>query len=571
MPRKKWWVIMKVSFQIAAVLLSAALTISGCGGGGGSTEIASNSDLRNTSVDTSDTLFQEDRVMQINIEMPPEDYQTLRGEGRLIAHVSMSCEDEFEWTHFKAKVSVDGEVLDNVDIRKKGFLGSLTASRPSLKLNFDTHAPGRRLQSLERMTLNNNRQDPGNARQCISYDMFRAVGLPAPRCGYARVTMNGQDLGIYSHVESVKKHFLRRNFSSDAGNLYEAQLADFGEFTKENYQLKTNEARNDRSDLDRVVEALSADDDNMPALLGQVVDLDRFLDYWAMEAITGHWDGATGNSNNHLVYRDPNSGLFNFIPWGTDGTLSLIHPLKFGTGPLYRYTNIPNRFYGIPEYREKFHQRVLALLDEVWKPNALNAELDRIRDLTGSSEADMLTARLFFAEHEARLRASIDGDLEQRELLIEDVATPCQKDVVSQVTLSVTDGEGLLEFVDENGDLVALSVVAQPPTETNNGVPFAFDSYFITVVAPGPKATRLVWLSVEKSEFGLGEVAFQGGMTSLLLIQLAENAQGAFLEAFGGPGSITFTEPPVLGEPVSFEVSGELWFIGDAIIRGLED
>ena len=223
---------MGTSLQVSAALLCVGLILSGCGAGGSGTEVASKSDLSNTSVDTSDTLFEADRVMQVDIEMDPEDYQALRSEGRVLGHLAFNCANEFEWTHFRAKVSVDGEVVDDVDIRKKGFLGSITANRPSFKLNFDTHKPGRRLHSLKRMTLNNNRQDPGNARQCLSYDMFRAAGLPAPRCGYARVTMNGKDLGVYSHIESVKKHFLRRNFSSDAGNLYEAQLCDFGEFTK---------------------------------------------------------------------------------------------------------------------------------------------------------------------------------------------------------------------------------------------------------------------------------------------------------------------------------------------------
>ncbi|MFB1037068.1 MAG: CotH kinase family protein, partial [Sinobacterium sp.] len=258
-----------------------AFIVSGCGAGSGDTEVASNSDLSNTNVDTSDTLFKDDRVMAVNIEMASEDYQSLRDDGRQLGLIALGCATEFEWAQFSATVTVDGDILDNVDIRKKGFLGSVIASRPSFKLNFDTYEPGRRLHSLERMTLNNNRQDASNARQCMSYDMFRAVGLPAPRCSYAQVEVNGDDLGIYTHVESIKKHFLRRNFSSDAGNLYESQLGDFGEFTKQNYQLKTNKEDNDRTDLNQVVEALLAEDYNLPDLLGQTVDLNQFLDYWA--------------------------------------------------------------------------------------------------------------------------------------------------------------------------------------------------------------------------------------------------------------------------------------------------
>jgi hypothetical protein len=557
--------------RIAASLLSVAFIVSGCGAGSGDTEVASNSDLSNTNVDTSDTLFKDDRVMAVNIEMASEDYQSLRDDGRQLGLIALGCATEFEWAQFSATVTVDGDILDNVDIRKKGFLGSVIASRPSFKLNFDTYEPGRRLHSLERMTLNNNRQDASNARQCMSYDMFRAVGLPAPRCSYAQVEVNGDDLGIYTHVESIKKHFLRRNFSSDAGNLYESQLGDFGEFTKQNYQLKTNKEDNDRTDLNQVVEALLAEDYNLPDLLGQTVDLNQFLDYWAMEAITGHWDGAAGNANNHFVYRDPNSGLFTFIPWGTDGTFTLFHPLKFGTGPLYRFTNIANRLYGIPEYREKFHQRVLALLDQVWKPDAMNAELDRIRNLTGAKEQAMSSARTFVDLHDGRLRAAIAGDLVQRELLIADEPIVCQKDHVSDITGTFTDGVGQLEFIDENGDLVTLAAIAKPPTTINSGIPLAFDSYFITVTmsASASNPARLVRLAVEKSEFDLGKVAFQGGASTFFLIQIG-GPQGGFLEAFNGPGNITFTKPPILGEPASFTLSAELWFVGEALIVGVE-
>lgn len=544
-----------------SVLLAVILLCSGCGAGGGN-EIASNTDLKVTGEDTSDVLFDENRVSQVDIRMDPGEYDVLRGEGLSLGEVAFRCTKEFEFSHFKARVTVDGEVLEEVDIRKKGFLGSITAARPSVKLNFDTHRPGRRLHSLERMTLNNNRSDPSNSHQCISYAMFRSVGLPAPRCGYSRVSINGEDLGIYTHVEGVKKRFLRRNFTSDAGNLYEAQLADFGERTKDNYQLKTNEDVNDRSDLDAVVAALMADDDNMPGLLGQVIDLDQFLDYWAMEAVTGHWDGATGNANNHYIYRDPNSGMFNYIPWGTDGALSLIHFLKPGTGPLYRFTNIPNRLYAIPEYRERFHLRVLSLLDELWDEDVFNAEVDRIRDLTGATELAMAGTRIFFANHEARLRASISGELVQVEALITENAASCNRGDVTSMQGTFVAGLGSYEYTDASGQLIMVPSVASPPTTENNGIPLSFDSFYMTVFGEVDGATIILPISIQQSQFGLGEISIQGGITAMLLIRTDEVG----LVGIAGQGSITFTEPPVLGQPPSFTFSADLWLRGDIII-----
>ena len=56
--------------------------------------------------------------------------------------------------------------------------------------------------------------------------------------------------------------------------------------------------------------------------LATLVDLDRFLTFWATEVLVGHWDGYAGNRNNYHFYREV-GGLFVFIPWGVDDTFHL--------------------------------------------------------------------------------------------------------------------------------------------------------------------------------------------------------------------------------------------------------
>ena len=40
-----------------------------------------------------------------------------------------------------------------------------------------------------------------------------AAGVVAPRCNFATVTVNGQLIGLYVHVESIKKQFVGRHFA----------------------------------------------------------------------------------------------------------------------------------------------------------------------------------------------------------------------------------------------------------------------------------------------------------------------------------------------------------------------
>ena len=65
--------------------------------------------------------------------------------------------------------------------------------------------------------------------QFIGYALFNAIGSSAPRCAYAKVTVNGENLGIYSHVETVRKPLLKRAFGNSNGPLYEGTVVDFYE------------------------------------------------------------------------------------------------------------------------------------------------------------------------------------------------------------------------------------------------------------------------------------------------------------------------------------------------------
>ena len=61
----------------------------------------------------------------------------------------------------------------------------------------------------------------------MGYALFSVAGSPAPRCAYAKLTVNGTSLGIYSHVERIHRPLLKRAFGNDNGTLYEGQVVGF--------------------------------------------------------------------------------------------------------------------------------------------------------------------------------------------------------------------------------------------------------------------------------------------------------------------------------------------------------
>ena len=251
----------------------------------------------------SDAYFALDRVLNIEIEMAPEDWDTLRHQTRTFEDVMAEIEEyglsrPFAniYTWFSGTVTVDGETHSNVGVRKKGFLGSQSDTKPALKLRFDKYVDDRSLGGvIERMTLNNSIQDASMVNTCLTYQIFAAAGSPSPRCNFATVTVNGKNLGLYVHTEEIKKPFLTRHFNNAEGNLYEGTVSDFTPDFRGTLEKKTNEDADEWSDIDAVVAALQDPSDGGLEALAKAVDLEP------LPVLLGH--GSAGGSLGRLCWR----------------------------------------------------------------------------------------------------------------------------------------------------------------------------------------------------------------------------------------------------------------------------
>ncbi|HTM21712.1 MAG TPA: CotH kinase family protein [Kofleriaceae bacterium] len=366
--------------------------LAACGGGGGGTDggIADAGDPPDAYVDLSAPLFEPDHLLDIQIDLADADWDALRLQTRSIFDVlGQSCLEEppgSPFTYFPATVTIDGEELADVGVRKKGFFGSLSTTKPSLKVNFDEYQAGREYLGLDKLTLNNAISDPSEIKQCLGYQLFNQAGIDAPRCNFARVTVNGAYLGIYVNVEAVDKKFLARHYDDNDGNLYEGALSDFRPGWVTTFDKKTNETDPDRSDLQALTDALgSAADAELATTLEPLVDLDQFMTFWAMELILMHADGYDRNTNNFLVYHDPTTGKFRFIPWGIDSILFPDAALPWETVKppdiVWAEGALSWRLYRNDDTRDQYLDRVQQMLDQVWDEDAILGEVDRMEAL----------------------------------------------------------------------------------------------------------------------------------------------------------------------------------------------
>ena len=369
---------------------------------------------------TLDDIFPTDRVLDIQITVAEEDWNTIRHQTRHFAEVLHESRQfkppDHPYTYVEATVSIDGVVFPKVGIRKKGFIGSQNHIRPSLKIRLNHVDKDAEIEGLTNLTFNNNQQDISQVSQFMGYALFNAVGSPAPRCAYAKVTVNGRNLGIYSHVESMRKPMLKRAFGNNKGPFYEGTVVDFYKEWENSFEHKRGNDTRGRKKIKALIDVL-ANERVTEAAIGEHVDLDSFYPFWAVEGLLGFWDGYSGNNNNFFIYLNPKTDKFHFLPWGADSLFVKHSEIDFRRDPrtpisVKTQGFIAYRLYQLEAGRERYRKTMMDLLENRWDEAQLLAEVDRIAAMI---QPHMIPAQQFFREKRGRQEqaTNFEGILER--------------------------------------------------------------------------------------------------------------------------------------------------------------
>ena len=338
---------------------------------------------------TAADIFPSDRVLDIRIVIDQDDWDTIRYQARdaqtVLSEQRKYSPTDRPYTYTEASVSIDGVVFPQVGIRKKGFLGSSRNSdRPSLKIKLNHIDKTGQIDGVTNLTFNNNQQDVSLISQVMSYKLFNASGSPAPLCAYAKLSVNGQNLGIYTHVERVHRPFLERAFGNQAGVLYEGTLVDFLPDWSGSFEHKLGSDEMGRKKIQQLIDMLHNPTKNIEAAIGKLVDLDSFYTFWAMEGLLGFWDGYSGNRNNFFIYLNPETDKFHFIPWGADNLFEKYSRIKDGNNDpisVKKQGIITHQLYQLESGRKGYEQALREILEKYWDEKYLLKETERIETL----------------------------------------------------------------------------------------------------------------------------------------------------------------------------------------------
>jgi spore coat protein CotH len=215
--------------------------------------------------------------------------------------------------------------------------------KPSLKIKFDLYDEDLRfIGGLNRLTLNNMTNDYTMMHERMAYRLYREAEVPASRAGHAVLTINDEPYGLYTSLETVDSDMIRRWYS-DEGVLYEGWDCDLKDAYIDNFELEFGDDEVGRAQLAAAANALEfVNGDAALEAVGEYVDWEQFVRFWAAEAVMGQFDSYPYSSpgDDYFLYLDPDDGLFDYLPWGNDETFSSpTYTVTYSTGIMGQVCN----------------------------------------------------------------------------------------------------------------------------------------------------------------------------------------------------------------------------------------
>jgi hypothetical protein len=267
--------------------------------------------------DPASVLFNPLQVHKISLQMSNSDYNSLR-------YPTVSWDNEGEWRPTQMVFTIGSKAYGpyKVGVHLKGAWGSWRdiTGKAAFKIKMDAFVENQTFFGVRRMTLNNMVQDPSYIHEVLTYQLFRAVGVPASRTGYADVSLNGINYGLHLNVETLNPEMLKR-WKISSSQMVKGAVPTFPDFwpgSETSFAIESGN-KSSYSALSALIAANQFDGPAWWAQINQVADLEEMTLEWATELYTGHWDGYVLNKNNYFVNFD-DQGKATILPWGTDQT-----------------------------------------------------------------------------------------------------------------------------------------------------------------------------------------------------------------------------------------------------------
>lgn len=270
-------------------------------------------------------------VLTYDLTVEPADLDRLPG-------TATALKEEF----VPADLTVSGRSVGSVGLRFTGVDGAqhvcfengvANCPKASLKIKADFVDPSKNFESLKRLNFHSLLGDPSQLRERLAVEIFRRMGIAAPRVAHAFITINGQAKGLFATAEEPDELFAQSHWpETPVGNLYKEAWPI--EIDPDHYtaHLLTNLAAPDNAQMAMFANALFA---ATPATLAGALDrfapVDQLLAYLAVDRTINNFDGVTSfycdmlgkdcTNRNFFWYQRRSDNRFVLVPSELGDTL----------------------------------------------------------------------------------------------------------------------------------------------------------------------------------------------------------------------------------------------------------
>lgn len=323
----------------------------------------------------------------------------------------------FEYVH--ADLEFAGARLTNVAVRFKGngtFMGARMSDKKSLKVDLNEFVKGQKLAGLGKLNLHNNTTDASWMNEPLSYALYRAAGVPAPRTSYARVRVNAPGahdntyLGLYSIVENPDNNWAEANFGTKKGAIFKPvtptlfrYLGDDWKAYNQIYDPKNDVTEKQKRRVQDFAKLLTdANDADFARRVSEFIDVDEFSRFMAVTVWLSTLDSILTLGQNYVVYLHPKTDKFQFVPWDLDHSFG-----NFGMQggqdereqlSIRKPWSGENRFFervmGVSAVKDAYLARLKEFQGTIFQPERLAKQVDDvakvIRDAVKEESAEKL-------------------------------------------------------------------------------------------------------------------------------------------------------------------------------------
>ncbi|WP_022925917.1 CotH kinase family protein [Serinicoccus marinus] len=318
--------------------LVAALALAGCAAPLATGESAVSSapeDSASTTVsapEVTSALFTATEVHTIDVTV---DEDTLTGMIQTYLDTG-----EKEW--IRGTVTIDGQTFEDVGLKLKGnsSLRGISTDTPAqqlpLRIRLDKFVDDQTLEGYSDVTVRSNTTET-SLNEAVSLDVLSAAGLASTEAVATRFSVNGSEEELRLTVQNLDDAWVTDAFP-EAGEdsvLYKSEAEGDWSWRGEDGDYSTafdiEAGEDDYRPLIELLDLLHhGTEEEIAQRLPELVDLESFATYLAVQEIIQNTDDIDGPGNNSYLFWDSSTEQFTVVAW--DHNLSF-GAMKAGGGP----------------------------------------------------------------------------------------------------------------------------------------------------------------------------------------------------------------------------------------------